>query len=355
MTFPEPPLKGQPVRAETIRQIIDCLRMFRPIAGANIRTKVTPGGTVINGTPGGGAAPASGGTLPWTVRKHVTEGDESGQWEIWLPPGVMAVGGSCDPLNKAASEKSGHADDLPGWYSIRLIEDEGSPTRTETVVGEDGDEQTVNVRDFQIIAHGKTSAKVYGADALAAPARRLLYVSARKVPSQTEQSEMDDAARVANTWGDEFSQIVATVKITQPEGGEKSRKITQARSTPISVGARERENFDLVWYFSVGADNSLSVERLYCVRQLLAVAGMGVTGDQMTLVPGDAERLFAKIDTKDMSGANGIITVEADPDEEDTTTSGDLVTWLPLYDLTANAVSADYRDQSLKNVQLYRG
>lgn len=352
MTFPEPPQKGQPVRAELIRQIIDCLRMFRPIPGQNIRTSVTPGGTIINGTPGG--ASAASGMLPWTVRKHVTDDDATGQYEIWLPPGVMAVGETCDPINKAASAKSGHSDDSPGWYAIKLNEDDGEPTRSETVVGDNGEQTTVSVREFQIIAHAKTSAKVDGVDALDAPARRLLYVSARKIPSQSEQSDMEDADRVANTWGDEFSQIVATVKITQPEGGEKSRKITQARSIPISVSARERTNFDLVWYFSVRADSSLSVENLFCVRELIAVAGMGVTGDQMTAVK-DAEKLYAKINTEDMSAGDGIITVEADPDEEDTTTSTDLLTWLPLYDLTANAVTADYRDQSLKNVQLYRG
>ena len=57
MTFPVKPQKGQPVRAELIGQIIDCLRMFRPLPGRNVTTSCTPGGTIINGTPGG-AAPA---------------------------------------------------------------------------------------------------------------------------------------------------------------------------------------------------------------------------------------------------------------------------------------------------------
>lgn len=330
MTLPEAPQKGQPVRAETIRQIIDCLRMFRPLPGLNVRTHVTPGGTIINGTPGG--ASVSGETLPWTVRKHVTDNDENGQWEIFLPPGVMSVGETCEPLNKAAGEKKGHQSDVSGWYSFPLDESEGI---------------------FSIIAHAKTSAKVYGVDALDAPARRLLYVSARKDPSQADQANMDDSDRVANTWGDEFSQVVATVKISQPEGGKVARKITQHCSAPISVAARVRANFDLVWYFSVGAGSSIVVERLDCIRQLIAVAGMGVTGDQMTQVTG-AEKIFAKIDTKDMTEGDGIISVEADPGDGVTTTSGDLTTWLPLYDLTSNSVAADYRDQSLKNVQLYR-
>ena len=348
MTFPTPPEKGQPVQAELIRQIIDCLRMFRPIAGVNIQTNVTPGRTIINVTPRG-SAPASVGKLPWKVRKHVTENDSSGQWEIWLPPGVMSVGTTLTPLNNAASKKSGHEGDEPGWYAFYLNESEGEPSQTETVNG-----QTVEVRTFSIIAHAKTSAKVFNADSLNAPARRLLFVSARKVPSQTEQANMSDAARLANTWGDEFSQVVATVKISQPNGGDISRKITQDISTPISVAARERTNFDLVWYFSVSAQGVLTVESLYCVRQLMAVAGMEVTGDTLVDVKGKS-KLYAKINTSDMSSGAGIISVVADPDEnEDPTVSGDFVTWLPLYNLTENAVESDFRGQSLVNVQLYR-
>lgn len=315
--MPEPPSKGQPVRAELIRQIIDCLRMFRPIPGPNIRTRVTPGGTIITGTPGGNGA-AFAGTEPWTVRRHVTEGDEDGQWEIWLPPGCMSVGGDCAPLNRAASEKDGHANDKAGWYALDLSEESGT---------------------FNIIARAKTSAKVYGVDTLSAPARRLLYVSAEK-----------EGAGAVAVWGDEFAQTVATVLI-ETTGGTTTRKIAQARTTPISVAGRERTNFDLIWYFGFDADGALEVRNVYCLRQLLAVAGMGVTGDTLTEVT-DAAHVYARIDTSNMSDGDGIITVEADP--EGTTTSGDFVTWLPLYDLTNNAVTADYRNQSLVNVQLYR-
>lgn len=316
MKMPEPPSKGQPVRAELIRQIIDCLRMVRPIAGPNIRTNVTPGGTIITGTPGGDGAFA--GTEPWTVRRHVTEKDEDGQWEIWLPPGCMSVGGDCAPLNRAASAKGGHENDKDGWYALDLDESDGV---------------------FNVVARAKTSAKVYGVDALSDPARRMLYVSA--------DLSGEDAVAV---WGDEFSQTVGTVQIDS-SGGATTRKITHVRTMPISVAGRERSNFDLVWYFGYDADGALEVRKVYCLRQLLAVAGMGVTGDTLTEVT-DAESVYARIDSSDMSDGDGIITVEADP--EGTTTSGDFVTWLPLYDLTNNAVTADYRNQSLVNVQLYR-
>lgn len=314
MTLPVKPQRGQTIRADLIGQIIDYLREITPIQGPNIRVSRTPGGSVISGQPGGGDG-AAADTAPWTVRKHVTDGDPTGQWEIWLPAGCMSVGGDCAPLNPAASAKEGHENDKAGWYALDLTESAGI---------------------FSVVAHAKTSAKVSGVDELSAPSRRMLYVSA---------GDETDAV-----WGDEFSQTVATVQIAS-SGEEMTRKITQVRATPISVAGRERSNFDLVWYFGYDADGALEVRNVYCLRQLLAVAGMGVTGDTLTEVT-DAAHVYARIDSSNMSDGDGIITVEADP--EGTTTSGDFVTWLPLYDLTNNAVTADYRSQSLVNVQLYR-
>ena len=314
MTLPVKPQRGQTIRADIIGQIIDYLREITPIQGPNSRVSRTPGGSVISGQPGGGDG-AAADTAPWTVRKHVTDGDPTGQWEIWLPDGCMSVGGDCAPLNPAASAKEGHSGDRSGWYALDLTESAGV---------------------FSVVAHAKTSAKVSGVDELSAPARRMLYVSA---------GDETDAV-----WGDEFSQTVATVQIAS-SGEEMTRKITQVRTTPISVSGRAPSNFDLVWYFGFDAGSALKVDKVYCLRQLLAVAGMGVTGDTLTEVT-DAGSVYARIDTSNMSDGDGIITVEADP--EGTTTSGDFVTWLPLYDLTNNAVTADYRNQSLVNVQLYR-
>lgn len=337
MTFPEPPQKGQPVRAEIIRQIIDCLRMFRPIPGLNIRTKVTPGGTIIDGTPGG-APQGVYEIAPFTVRYHL------GQWEIYLPGGCCNYGGTCAPINAAASSAGdGHNNDDPAWRILYIDESKGTP-------GEDADGNTYRQWDVEI--HVKPSAKMFQVDGLNNPARRLMWACA----VDNLKTNVTDADRYANTPGDSWSCVVARVRVTDGEdGAEPARKVTQLRKTPVDVAGygETLSGFGLVWYFSID-DGALKVEKVYCVRQLLAVAGMGVTGDQMTDVV-DASRIFAKIDTKDMSDGDGIITVEVDPDEEETTTSGDLVTWLPLYTLTLNTVTADYRDQSLKNVQLYRG
>ena len=353
MTFPQPPAKGQPIRAELIRQIIDCLRMFRPLDGQNIRTQTTPGGTIINGTPGG--ASAAYGTLPWTVRRHVTDDDDDGKWEIWLPTGCMAVGETLTPINLAASEVSGHDDDKPGWYLIKLDEDEGSAQTTTTGSGDDA--VTTVSRTWDIIAHAKTSAKMNGVDELNASARRLLYVSARKRRVSGDSAQTDEE-RVANTWGDEFSQIVATVTIGTRQQGQGAaqpfRKIEQTASAPISVQGKEAAGFDLVWYFSVDTtDGGLSVARLFCVRAMASAAGMSLSGPEMTEIALDAQKIYAKILTNPISPAsvNGQIEVVADPQNA---TADNFLTWLWLYNMQSNAVEADYRAAALANIQVYR-
>lgn len=348
MNPPVPPNKGEPVRAELIRQIIDYLRRITPVSGPNIKISIGPGGAKISGTPGGATLPAEE-RAPWTVRLHVTENDADGQWEIWLPPGCMSVGGDCAPINQAASEKAGHADDPAGWYALVLDETAGDPTSTETTEGDGGTQVTVDVREFSIIAHAKTSAKQYGVDALDAPARRLLYVEARKTPSAAESASATPADLVANTWGDEFAQTVATVVITTT-GGTTSRKITPRCTIPISVGARERTGFDLVWYFDLDADGNLEVSALYCVRQIAAAAGITITGDTMTEVTG-ASTIYARINTTDLSYGVGLVEVLKDP--QGISGSSPYVVWLNLYAVTSNAVTADYRQQSLVNVQLF--
>lgn len=344
MNLPVPPNKGEPIRAELIRQMLDYMRRITPVAGPNIKVSIGPGGAKIEGTPGGTAAVAVP-LAPWTVRLHKTDDDVAGQWEIYLPPGCMSVGGNCEPLNKAASEKSGHADDPAGWYALDLDETAGDPTSTET----DGEGNTANVREYSIIAHAKTSAKVYGVDDLNASARRLLWVEARKTPSAAELASQTGTDRVFGTWGDEFAQIVGTVTITT-EGTDISRRIVVSCSTPISVAARARTNFDLVWYFDFDEDGSLEVKKVYCLRQFAAVAGITVTGDTMTDVT-DASTIYARVDATSLGAGANIVQVVKDPDG--VYISQPRVVWLQLYAVTSNAVTADYRSQSLTNLQLY--
>ena len=354
MTLPRKPSRGQAIRADLIGQIIDYMREITPVQGPNILVSRTPGGSVISGKPGG-AGGADSGTAPWTVRKHVTEDDENGQWEIWLPPGCMSVGAPLTPINKPASEASGHDDDRPGWYALHLDEGEGDET-TET--SGTGDSQvTTASRTWNIVAHAKTSAKMSGVDALDSPARRLLYVSAQKVQTDDEAAEATDAQQVANTWGDEFSQIVATVKIgtsTLVESDAKPfRKTIQASSVPISVQGRARTNFDLVWYFKFSSDGALEVDDVYCTRTNAAAAGLTLEGPTLTKVTGAEKSIYAKVLTNPLNPDpnSGTVEVVMDPSGMQ---PDNFVTWLRLYDMSSNAVVADFRTQSLANLQVYR-
>ena len=343
MTFPTPPEKGQPVRAELIKQIIDCLRMFRPVAGVNIRTQVTPGGTIINGTPGGSQGIYE--VAPFTVRYHVD------QWEIFLPDGCCNYGGPCSPINAAASSSGGaHENDDAAWRLLYLDESEGTTAAVSAGNGENSETAGSTYREWNVEIHVKPSAKVWNVDELNKPARRLLWACA--VDKLKPSSSVTDSERYANTPGDSWSSVVARVRVTGTELGN-ARKVTNLRSVPVDVAdyGETLRGFQLVWYFSLGLIGELKVEHVYCMRQVGAAAGIAITGDEMTDVVDAEESIYARIDATDMTTGSEKLEVLKDP--QGTTDSGPHVVWLPLYNITHNTVTADFRAQSLANIQLF--
>lgn len=336
MTFPTPPEKGQPVRAELIKQIIDCLRMFRPVAGVNIRTHVTPGGTIINGTPGGAQGVYE--IAPFTVRYHL------GQWEIYLPDGCCNYGGTCAPINAAASSAGdGHNNDDPAWRIFPLDESAGT-------TGEDDDGNTY--REWNVEIHVKPSAKMYGQDGPNTPARRLVWACA--VDPNKPSADITDEERYANTPGDSWSCEVARVRVMAgEEGAEPARKVTQLRTFPVDVAdyGETLSGFGLVWYFSLGDDGELNVEAVYCLRQVVSAAGITLTGDEMTDVTDASESVYARIDATSWATGDGIVEVLKDP--QGIASPGPHIIWLALYHIKQNTVTADLRSQSLANIQLF--
>lgn len=352
MIFPVKPQKGQPVRAELIGQIIDCLRMFRPLQGRNILTQCTPGGTIINGTPGGAATADM--RLPWAMRFHRTDDDTTGQWEIWLPPGCMAVGEDLQNLNPAASETSGHDDDEDGWRILPIDEQQGQPT-IDTTEGTGDDAVRTVAREWLVVAHAKTAARLDGVDAIDKPAKRYLYVATKKLLTAQEEQQQTDEERADDAWGDEFAQTVGRIEVgTVTKGGKTTayRKATQYARAPLSVQGCPRTGFDLEWTFGFDADGWLAVKKVYCVRPTLTAAGITLSGPDMTEVTGAQASVYAKVKTNPLQvGNNGEVEVVIDP--QNIVASDDL-TWLHLYNMAFNAVSFDYRAQSLANVQVYR-
>jgi len=295
---------------------------------------------------------------PFTVRLHKTEDDPGGQWEIYLPPGCCNVGGTCDPLNPPASDTSGHEDDDPAWRSLGTINwNQIDAAEYRTV--EAG--TTVGVLKVYVDIHVKPSAKLYGVDSLNLPARRLVWAGLRNaaMDNYTTLNALGLQRHYKDTPGDAWTGRVATIS-RERDSTLGDMTITQHRTTPVDVALPQDTGvggFDLVWSLSHRTSSDiftleLDVKDVYCVRQLFAVAGIAVTGDQMTDVEG-AEWVYAKIHADDMSNGADIVEVVADPGND--VYSGDTnIVWLPLYQLKHNTVSADHREASLKNVQLYR-
>lgn len=309
-------------------------------------------------------ATAIAGRSPFACRFHVTEDDEDGKWEVYLPTGCLAVGQTCAPLNVPMSDVDGHADE-DKWFLLALDESEGSPfqTRSETVTNAQGQEQTITVqiRRWEVIVHGKTSAKVDGVDTLQSAARRLMYVSAKRTRGSGESAQTA-AEQAKNIWGDEFSQTVGLIYVeTKPDISNPGKTITTRRyeagvNSSISVAGRAAQNFDLVWYFEVDDETGeLSVTHVYCVRNSTAVAGFMLTGPTMVEVTDAENSIWARISHNPNAGSvstgENILSVEMDPSN---TTGDDFTTWLRLYNVANNVVSSDYRASSLVNVQVFR-
>lgn len=348
--IPRDPTPSEGLSATWTRQLLKYLRESRLVAGAGIRLSCGPHGTVIDSTATATAVAAEAQYYPFVARFHTTKDDSNGQWEVRIPNGAVSVGGACYPLNKAASEKSGHNGES-GWYLLYLDESEGTAeTRQETDA--EGHNVTVSYRRWAVTAHCKTSAKVTGVDALNASERRLVYFSADKMAAPGETFQEEPMARKF-AWGDEFSAVVGTI-IVEERGGTKSRRFSTNGAMAIAVAGRARQNFDLVWYFSVDQYGKLVCDNVYAIRNSMTVAGMNVVGETMTNVsalkaPG-SHTLFICVDINEDNGQNAI-SVYVDP--SDTNPDSDFTAWAQLYGKGETSL-IDYRASALNNVQVYR-
>ena len=148
--------------------------------------------------------------------------------------------------------------------------------------------------------------------------------------------------------------MVARVRVTAgEEGDEPARKVTQLRKFPVDVAdyGETLSGFGLVWYFSLGNNGALVVEKVYCLRQVGSAAGITLTGDEMTDVTDALESVYARIDATNLSTGSGIVEVLKDP--QGISSPGPHVIWLALYHIKQNTVTADLRSQSLANIQLF--
>ena len=153
-------------------------------------------------------------------------------------------------------------------------------------------------------------------------------------------------------WGDDFSAVVGTI-VVEERNGEKTRRFEKNGMMAIAVAGRAKQNFDLVWYFSVGTDGKLSCDSVYAIRNEATVAGMTVIGETMTDVtalktPG-VHKLYINVRINNQSGQNEIAAY-VDPSD---TGTNDFSLWAMLYQKFATTFS-DYRASALNNIQVYR-
>ena len=343
--FPPDPVPGSPVSSSWMRRFLAACRACRPLQGPGTRISYTPNGAFISSTATG-VADARRATQPFAVRWH-EPADADGQWEVYLPPGCLSVGGTCEPLNHRVTVTAGHVDETD-WYRLELDESQG-----EVMTRTSADGETIRYRRWQVVVHAKTSAKIYGEDEIDEDARRICYVSAE--PTWSANDSNDDKWR--SYAGDEFSQQIATV-IVEEESDGSGRRVEQTMSSAISVAGKTRTNFDLVWCVAIGSDNLLKVKKLLCVRNRMSIAGMVAKGDTLVDVSAavqdgdEGSYIFAKIRSNEYDQNENIVEVHVDPSGP---TSNDFTTWLELYRLRNNGgIMDDYRPSALTNSQVYR-
>ena len=307
-----------------------------------------------------------GGFSPFAVRWQMPEEgtrDSDRKMEIYLPTSCVAVGRTCEVLNTPMTELEGFEND-DNWFLLAGYVNgapyAGNVETTETYT-EDGQTHSVYYTEdwYDVVVHAKTSAKVYGVDALDATARRLVYAHAHRVYPPNMHIPPTESMKDAGYEGDEFSMTVGRLKrcvrVVDSSSGKVWWEYDHYRSQPIAVAAKERTNFDLVWYLEIDENTGkLVCKNVYCIRNLTTIGGMTVAGPTMTEVTGAADSLWVRINTNTLitGNAQNILAVVVDPDNP--SSDDNFVTWLKIYDMANNVVKADYRASALVNAITYR-
>lgn len=341
-TFPPDPVPGSPVSASWMRRMLAACRTSMPLAGPGVRISYMPNGAMIeiDSAP----EPAKEPPKPFEVRWH-QPADADGQWEIYMPTGCISCGQTCEPANVKSNNTQGHGgeDGEPGWYIFPLNESQGL---TQT------DSEGNSYREWSVSIHAKISAMIKGEDEVDGTPRHLAFASAWPTNMPPDSSFVD-----LSGIGDEFSQIVARVRVTT-NGNGMIRKSYAIVSTPISVQSHVMSNFDLVWWFDRYNTADLMLEAVYCVRSNLSVAGMVVKGDTMTnvtpawMIDDEEHDVVAIIRSNGQNPEENIIEVQVDY-SENVSAEFEFITKLLLYTVKDGLLS-DYRISSLENIQIYR-
>ena len=102
-----------------------------PIAGPGILVRQTPAGSIITNNAMGAGGAAKSKLLPFDVRMHRPEGEQSLRGEIYMPAGSYSAESAYTPINEKAVKY--HEDDDGDWYDLGTMRWIDSQSTTETL------------------------------------------------------------------------------------------------------------------------------------------------------------------------------------------------------------------------------
>lgn len=246
--MPEMPAHGSPVSANWGRKVVECLRRLRPVAGTGMKMDYTPNGTVYSSEPG--LRSATGSELkPFTIRwmPH-GDGDDDGEWQIYLPLGCVSVkvrnAGTAAYASLCLNDRAKDADgnDIHGWY--RIDEPTGSEGLVERIGG-------TAYQSFPV------------------------YVLEKPWPRFKVSCDKDAFGTVAGRVS------VGTINVAKASGGtaRKGIRIADGPMTVEDVDAHAERMFNIVYEFDEGKLYDKGAKpKVKVVNQLFA-GGRTVVGD----------------------------------------------------------------------------
>ena len=293
------PIGGERMTVDWARRVVEELRASRILPGVGYRVSYSRNGTHLVFDPSHKLEEiVESSTLePFTVRYHITDKDQDGQLEVYMPYGCMTTTDTCVALNEKANKKSGHENDSKDWYAIPW--------------------------DF-----AESKIRLY-----VMPGRHMIALCEPVSQEDAQNSEVakyKDGARVIYYLKDikteKNEEGKTTVVLSGENLGAKTNTLTDR--FPDSICKMEYTLYDVSYKVMVG--------KVMVTNNVFNLGAKGISAEDKE-VPIDAKSIWMKINHSD---DNYTMSMEFDPvNTEDT----DDVTWYHVYDLKNRYVTADYR------------
>ncbi len=114
-----------------MRDVLAAIKRAMPIAGPGILVRQTSAGSIITNNAMGAGGAAKSKLLPFDVRMHRPEGEQSFRGEIYMPAGSYSAESAYTPINEKSVKY--HEDDGGDWYDLGTMRWIASQSTTETL------------------------------------------------------------------------------------------------------------------------------------------------------------------------------------------------------------------------------